>query len=330
MTHTLDLSNRALARLILLPVLAAGPLACVGTEASPEPTTPTRTGPSDVNDDNFYNDRSETRSRSSASEATRPLPPTPPAPTSAPPPPSRDLNGDQSAPNTRPTPTPPPEQPSSSRPDHQAVIAFVERLPGLDGWEVVTLGHFRRARRHVVVAWPAINANGRLVDATVVAVPVRETIGGELEEDGRRWVVREAGPARAALTEYLRGDDYEVLGRNAGVPLNDLGPSLSRLAAAFVAARRSGDHAAAGRAATDFSELLPIGRAAHESSVARLLWMAASQNASLEHVETRRTGNRAALQLRVLRGNFALRTIRATAEPTPGNSMLWLITDYDE
>ena len=208
------------------------------------------------------------------------------------------------------------------------VMQAVRGLRGLSNWTVIPFAHFRRGRRHVVVAWPAINSAGRLVDATVVGICLEANAEGTFEECGRRWVVRDQAASRAALLAALGGPDFEVIGRDAGAPLTELGPRLSELGTAFGRAVSSQDRDGAVRAAAAFTTMLPIERVALENGVAQLLWAAATHDGRLEHVETLRQGNSAVLTFHVMRGRRRFRTIRAQAQQVRGQGDRWIVTSY--
>jgi hypothetical protein len=207
-------------------------------------------------------------------------------------------------------------------------MSAVGRLPGLSSWTVIPFAHLRRGTRHVVVAWPALNSAGSLVDATVVGICLEETADG-LEECGRRWVVRDQAAARAATVAALGGSDYDVIGRSAGRELDDLGPEMSRLGTAFAQAVSSGNRSAARQAATSFSRLLPLSTVAYGNDVARLLWAASNHSGRLEHVSTVRNGDTATLTFSVTRSGFRFQTIRATARPVSEGSDRWIVTSYE-
>jgi hypothetical protein len=208
------------------------------------------------------------------------------------------------------------------------VIQAASRLRGLSGWTVIPFAHFRRGDRHALVAWPAINSAGRLVDATVVGICLEENDTGELEECGRRWVVRDAAASRASLVEALGGSDYQTMTRSTGATLDDLGPRLASLGTEFSRAVASNNAAGASRAAVSAARLLPVDRVAHENGLARLLYAAASYNGSLEHVSTVQDGDSATLTFNVRRGIMRLQTITATARPVNGSSDRWIIVSY--
>lgn len=208
------------------------------------------------------------------------------------------------------------------------VLRAVGNLRGLSSWTVIPFAHFRRGDRHAVVAWPAINSAGELVDATVVGICLEETEDGGLEECGRRWVVREQAASRAAMVEALGGSDYQVVGRSSGMALDDIGPRLASLGTEFSNAVSNGNRSGASRAAVAATRLLPLNRVAYENGVARLLWAAARHEGRLDHVSTVRNGNSATLTFHVRRGIFRLQTITATAQPINGNTDRWIITSY--
>jgi len=208
------------------------------------------------------------------------------------------------------------------------VLQAASQLRGLSGWTIIPFAHFQRGDRHAVVAWPAINSAGRLVDATVVGICLEENGDGELEECGRRWVVRNAATSRAATAEALGGTDYQVMSRSSGVALDDLGPRLASLGTQFSRAVAARNSAGARQAAMSVTRLLPLDRVAYENGVARLLYAAASYNGSLEHVSTVRNGDSATLTFHVRRGILRLQTITATASPVNGNTDRWIITSY--
>jgi hypothetical protein len=204
----------------------------------------------------------------------------------------------------------------------------VDNLPGLRTWTVIPFAHFQRGNRHVIVAWPAINSRGQLVDATVVGICLVQDDSGALVEEGRRWVVRDVGAARSALQRALGGSDYELVEREAGVPLDRLGPILSGLGTQFAGAVAQGNRQGARATARNFAALLPVERVAFENGVAQLLWMAARHRGRLEHVRTVRNGDEATLTLDVMRGRRRMRTIRARArEEAPGTDR-WVIVSY--
>ena len=208
------------------------------------------------------------------------------------------------------------------------VLRAVGSLRGLSSWTVIPFAHFRRGDRHAVVAWPAINSAGELVDATVVGICLEETEDGGLEECGRRWVVREQASSRAAMVEALGGTDYQVVGRSSGMALDDLGPRLANLGTRFSDAISNGNRSGASQAAVAATRLLPLNRVAYENGVARLLWAAARHEGRLDHVSTVRNGNSATLTFHVRRGIFRLQTITATAQPISGNTDRWIIVSY--
>jgi hypothetical protein len=257
------------------------------------------------------------QARPAAGEAARPLPP----------PGGALVPNDGGAMAVR----PPPETgggPAASPRTSAEVLQAVESLPGLASWTVVPFAHFRRGDHHVVVAWPALNSAGQLVDATVVGVCLVETATGALEECCRRWVVRDAETARASLVQALGGDDYEVLDRVDGFPLDELGPRLSRLGSAFVAAMDAGDRAGARQAAAQFANMLPLDRVSLENGAAQLLWAAATHHGRLEHVDTLRQGDTAAITFNVLRGRQRFRTIQALARQVAGRPDVWVLESY--
>lgn len=217
----------------------------------------------------------------------------------------------------------PPRAPATAAEVYSAVAS----LDGLRGWTVVPLGHFQRGEKHVVVAWPAMNSSGAVVDATVVGICLEETVDG-LEECGRRWVVRESGPSRSAIAAALGGSDYRTLSGSAGASLDDLGPRLSALGSEFVRAAAARNGNAARRSATSFVQMLPLSRVAYDDDVAQLLYLAARYNGRLEHVRTVRNGETAELTFRVVRSGFTMQTVRATARPVSGSSDRWIIVSY--
>jgi hypothetical protein len=201
-------------------------------------------------------------------------------------------------------------------------------LPGLDGWTVVPMAHFRRGERHAVIAWPALDAAGRTSDATVVGICLEPNAAGVLEECGRRWVVRAPSESAAALARALGGADYEVVTRPEGAPLDELGPRLAELGSAFAEAVSRGDRFAAQRAGAAFVSMLPVERVAFDNDVATLLYMAARHDGRLQHVATERQGEVATLVFRARRGFLTVQTIEATARPVRGNGDLWVLADY--
>lgn len=221
------------------------------------------------------------------------------------------------------------EPAAAPSPIDRELLAAVSELRGLAGWTLIPLAHFRRGNVHGVVIWPAIDASGRLVDATVVGLRLVQGDDGAYEESGRRWVVRERDVARAAMAEALGGGDFDVVDRQAGASLDELGDRLAMLAAAFAGAVDAGDQRAAVNAAVAFSRLLPLDRAAHEPSVARLLWMASEHGASLEHSETTREGDRARLTLRITRSGVTVRRLEAVAAPLEAGSDQWVVMEYE-
>lgn len=216
-----------------------------------------------------------------------------------------------------------PRQPRTSAEVYRAV----EQLEGLRGWTVVPFAHFQREDRHVVVAWPAINSSGRLVDATVVGVCLEEGDTGELEECGRRWVVRDRADSRAALVNALGGSDYRVMTASPGAELDDLGPRVSELGTAFSRAISNGNRSQARSAAIEFTRLLPVSEVAFDNQVAQLLYMASSYNGRLEHAGTVRNGDSATITFHVYRSILRVRTIRATAREI-GDTGRWHIVSY--
>ena len=100
-----------------------------------------------------------------------------------------------------------PEPMRSSQVTTDQVYRAVQELRGLSTWEVVPFAHFRRELRHVVVAWPAINSAGQVVDATVVGACLEEAANGSLEQCGQRWVVSDRSASIAALEAALGGSD---------------------------------------------------------------------------------------------------------------------------
>lgn len=224
---------------------------------------------------------------------------------------------------------PPAATPESPDPGLQPLEA-VSRLRGLEGWTIIPLAHFRRGTGHALIVWPAIDAAGSLVDATVVGVALEIDGEGNFVEHGQRWVVREGDASRASLATALGGDDWEVLERGVGVPLDQLGPRLSSLSVAFGRFVAAGARNDAVDAAVHFSRLLPLERAAFTPGVAQLLWMASAHSARLEHVATHREGETATLTIRVMRGGMTFRTITATASPVEGHPDRWVVTSYRE
>lgn len=261
--------------------------------------------------------------------AEPPQPPSPePAPEAGQPPPA---GGSQLVPNDGPGPAAAgPEVVDAGPPPASSadVLRAIDGLQGLASWTVIPFVHIRRGDRHVVVAWPAINSAGRLVDATVVGICLEQTAPGVLQERGRRWVVREPQAARAAMVEALGGDDYEVLDRNDGVALDELGPRVSRLGSEFVEAIDAGDRARARQAATEFARMLPFERVALENGAAQLLWAAATHHGRLELVSTQRQGDTAALTFEVLRGRQRFRTIQARARRVSPGRDAWVLESY--
>lgn len=217
----------------------------------------------------------------------------------------------------------PPREPATTA----EVYGAVSSLDGLRGWTVIPLGHFQRGQRHVVVAWPAMNAAGDVVDATVVGICLEETAEG-LVECGRRWVVRESGPARAAIAAALGGSDYRTLSGSGGASLDELGPRLSALGTQFVEAASSRNGNAARSSATTFAAMLPLSRVAYDDDVAQLLYLAARYDGRLEHVRTVRNGETAELTFRVVRSGLTMQTVRATARQLDGSADRWIIVSY--
>jgi len=207
------------------------------------------------------------------------------------------------------------------------VLQAVGSLRGLAGWTIIPFAHFQREDRHVVVAWPAINSAGQLVDATVVGICLEETDTG-LEECGRRWVVNDQSTSRAAVVEALGGSDYRTMTGQVGTPLDELGPRLSRLGTDFTQAVSSRNRNAARVAATAFVRMLPVDRVAFNNDLAQLLYLAANYNGRLEHERTVQNGETATLTFTVRRGIIPMRTITATARPVSGSSDRWVLVSY--
>ena len=218
--------------------------------------------------------------------------------------------------------------PSSPRLSTEQIAAAVEDLRGLSGWTVIPFAHFRRGARHAVIAWPALNPSGRPVDATVVGICLEEDGEGGVEECGQRWVVSDVSTSTAALERALGGDDYELVGRTIGAPLEDLGPFLSRMGSEFVSAVARGDRSGARRAAMAFTTMLPLERVAFDNDVAQLLLLGARYNGSLQHVGTVGEGDIATLTFHVQRGFFRVQTIRATARQIEGEPDSWYVVAY--
>jgi hypothetical protein len=208
------------------------------------------------------------------------------------------------------------------------VLRAVDGLRGLTTWTVIPFAHFRRGQRHVVIAWPAIDARGSLFDATVVGICLETDDQGALVERGRRWVLRDPGAARRALVTALGGDDFEVMLGNQGAALDELGPSLSRLGSTFAAAVLRGDRAEARLSASAFARLLTLDRVAYGNDVAQLLWMAARHRGSLRHQRTVLQGETALLELSVMRGDRRMRAIQARARRVAPGQDRWIIVDY--
>lgn len=267
--------------------------------------------------------RAETSSSASSALSSPPSPPSPASPPSAPAAPTAPNS------NLSPSSTDAPNAPvaPTAPATNSEVIQVVRGLQGLSTWTVIPFAHFRRGARHVVVAWPAINSSGQLVDATVVGICLEATDAG-LVEHGRRWVVRDSAASQAALVQALGGSDYEVVGRDAGIPLASLGPRLGELGSAFSNAIEQGDRDGASRAAAAFTVMLPVERVALENGVAQLLWTAANHNGRLQHVDTLRQGDQAILTFHVMRGRRRFRTIRAQAQRVAGQTDRWIIASY--
>ena len=208
------------------------------------------------------------------------------------------------------------------------VYQAASQLRGLSGWTVIPFAHFQRGNRHAVVAWPAINSAGTVVDATVVGICLEETDDGDLEECSRRWVVRDRSASMAAMRDALGGSNYQVRGRSAGIPLDDLGPRLGSLGTEFAQAASSGNRARARQTAMAFTRMLPLDTVAYENGVAQLLWMAARHNGRLEHVSTVQDGARATLTFHARRGLIRVQTITATARRVSGDDGRWIVTSY--
>jgi hypothetical protein len=225
-----------------------------------------------------------------------------------------------------------PVPPASTGPesDDPDVLEFLASLPGLSNWTLIPLGDFRQGNRRVMVIWPAINSAGQLVDATVVAVPLQRSGAGQLEETGRRWVVRDGENSRAALRRFFGSNEYQLVTRQTGVALDELGPGLVSESQAFTVAVAAGQRQRAQRAAVAFSRLLPLERTAYEPNVARLLWMAATHQGHLEHLGTEQDGNEAEVRLRVARGRVSVRSVTAQARPVDGQTDRWVIVSYEE
>lgn len=210
----------------------------------------------------------------------------------------------------------------------EQVFRVAETLPGLSTWTVVPFAHFRRELQHVVVAWPAMNSAGEVVDATVVGICLEESENGDLEQCGSRWVINDQATARAALERALGGSDYEVVTGQVGTPLDDLGPRLSQLGTTFASAADDGNRAEAQRAAAAFAQMLPAEQIAFDNELARLLWAAAHYDGRLEHVSTERGDRIATLSFDVNRGWARVQTIRVLAEATESDPNRWIVVDY--
>jgi hypothetical protein len=226
-------------------------------------------------------------------------------------------------------PRPPGALPADAGPPAEDPFAVAARLDGLARWTVFPVAHLRRGARHVVVVWPAIDSDGRLVDATVVGVCLVEGPDGGLVQEGRRWAVRDAAAARAATVHALGGESFDAVTRSDGVPLASLGPALAAAASGFSTAVHARENAAAARAVRALASLVPVERAAFENVVARLLWLAATHRGGLRHVRTTRDGERATLVLDVVRGDRRVRTVAAGARRVPGGPDRWLVVDAD-
>lgn len=220
-----------------------------------------------------------------------------------------------------------PQEPDSQVTTEQVYLA-AGALPGLSTWTVVPLAHFRRGLRHVVVAWPAMNASGETVDATVVGICLEEGLDGDLAQCGSRWVVNDRASATTALVQALGGADYEVVSRQSSAPLDALGPSLAELGNDFVDAVDRGDSTTARRLAVTFAQMLPVEQVAFDNDLAQLLWMAAEYGGRLEHVSTERSGQVATLTFDVSRGWFRVRTIRVSARTVNSDPTQWVVVDY--
>ena len=226
------------------------------------------------------------------------------------------------APSSQPTPAAP------RAPTTAEIMQVVSSLPGLGTWTVIPFAHFRRGDRNVVVAWPAINSQGQLVDATIVGICLGPGESGQMEECSRRWVVRDRAASRAALIRALGGSDYQVVDRGEGAALDELGPRLSRFGSEFSTAVAAGDRDRARQAASLFTTMLPIESVSLDNRVAQLLWAAANHDGRLVHVNTRRQGDVARLTFRVMRGQRRFRTIHAQARQVAGHPDRWIIVNY--
>ena len=220
------------------------------------------------------------------------------------------------------------EEPArSSQVTTEQVYQAAAELRGLDTWEVIPFAHFRRGLRHVVIAWPAVNSSGEVVDATVVGACLEESAdGSNLEQCGQRWVVRDRSDAAAALEEALGGSDYEVVSVQSSATLSQLGPQLERLGNEFVSAIDDDNFSEARRKAQAFAAMLPAEEIAFDNSLAQLLWMAARYNGRIEHVSTENHGSTATLTFDVSRGFMRVRTIQVIAQQT--NSGQWIAVEY--
>ena len=213
-------------------------------------------------------------------------------------------------------------------PTADEVLRVAETLPGLAGWTVIPLAQLQRDNRFVVVAWPALNASGQVVDATVVGLCLEATDAGEIQQCGDRWAATDQATSEAAIERALGGSDYEVLSRHDGVAIGDLGTGLVEAGNAFTSAVSRGDRGGARRAALALTRLLPFERVALDNDIAQLLYLAARYNGQLEHAGTQVSGDRATLTFHVSRGWLRLRTIQATAERVVGSADRWIITSY--
>lgn len=220
-----------------------------------------------------------------------------------------------------------PPAPTSQLTSEQ-VFRAAEALPGLSSWTVVPFAHFRRELQHVVVAWPAMNSAGEVVDATVVGICLEESENGDLEQCGSRWVINDQATARAALLRALGGTDYEVVTGQVGTPLDDLGPRLSQLGTTFASAAADGDRDEAQRAAAAFAQMLPAEQIAFDNELAQLLWAAAHYDGRLDHVSTERGDRLATLNFDVNRGWARVQTIRVLAQAVEGDPSRWVVVDY--
>lgn len=134
-------------------------------------------------------------------------------------------------------------------------------------WSAVLASEVTRGDHTVAVLWPGFRDGVPLDDDVVAWVWTRQADGSWLLGDKGNQNVR----SNDVISELLGGTDGQVISRRCGVPFEELAPRFNEGLAAFSAAVKAHDAAAAARAYLQIAPAFPDQQVLHDDYLPELL-----------------------------------------------------------